>query len=201
MGWLIALGILILIAILPVGIRAFYDSDGFRLYVSAGPANILVFPGKKKEKKTKESKSKNRTPKKSAPKPKSTKKGGSYQDFFPLVDKVLDFLSAFRRKLRIKNLTLKMILAGGEPADLAMNYGKAWAALGNLIPLLERAFVIKKRNLEVECDYLADTITLIARVDISITVGRVISLLLVQGIPILREFLKIMNKRKGGAKA
>ena len=62
-------------------------------------------------------------------------------------------------------------------------------------------FVIKKRKLEVECDFLADTTTVIARLDISITIGQIIALLVAWGLPIVWEFLKIINKRKGGAKA
>ena len=114
---------------------------------------------------------------------------------------VLDFLAAFGRKLRVKNLQLKLILAGGDPSDLAVNYGKGWAALGNLMPLLETAFIIKKRDLEVECDFLADSTTIIAQVDLYITIGRVFALLTVQGVPIVRELLKLMKIVKGGAKA
>ena len=117
------------------------------------------------------------------------------------MDRVLDFLSAFRRKLRIKHLELTLILGGGDPCDLAINYGRGWAALGNLVPLLDQAFVIKKRKLEVECDFLADTTKVIARMDISITIGRILALLVAWGLPIVWEFLKIINKRKGGAKA
>ena len=96
---------------------------------------------------------------------------------------------------------MKLVLAGDDPADLATNYGKAWLALGNLMPLLERVFVIRKRNLEVECDFLGESTTITARFDISITVGRTLLLVFAQGIPILREFMKIMKMRKGGAKA
>ena len=101
----------------------------------------------------------------------------------------------------MNHLNLRLILGGSDPSDIALNYGKGWAVLGNLMPLLEKAFVIQKRDLEVECDFLADKTTITARIDISITIGRVLSLVIVNGIPILREFLKVMNKRKGGAKA
>ena len=114
---------------------------------------------------------------------------------------VLDFIAAFGRKLRINHLELKLILAGGDPSDLAVNYGRGWAVLGNLMPLLEKAFVIQKRDLEVECDFLADNTTIIARLDLTITIGRIFSLLFVRGIPIVRELLKLMKKLKGGAKA
>lgn len=201
MGWLIALGVLTLIAILPVGVSALYNENGPRILIIAGPARISVFPAKKKEKKDKETKTqkkatKNPTPKKTTPK----KKGGSISEFLPLVDVVLDFVAAFGRKLRVNHLELKLILGGGDPGDLALNYGKGWAALANLMPLLDKAFVIQKRDLEVECDFLADKTTIIARLDLSITIGRLLSLAVVGGIPVVREFLKLKKIRKGGTK-
>lgn len=204
MGWLIALGVLILIAMIPIGISAFYDSEGPQAIVYAGPIRFSVFPVKKKEKQ-KQKKEKNpkekTTGKATEKKAAKKKKGGELDDFLPLVDMVLDFLAAFGRKLRVKNLQLKLILAGGDPSDLAINYGKGWAVHGNLVPLLETAFIIKKRNLEVECDFLADSTTIIAQVDLYITIGRVLALLTVQGVPIIRELLKLMKIVKGGAKA
>ena len=203
MGWLIALGVLTLIAIIPVGVSAAYDEDGPCVKVIIGPIHISAFPAKKRENKASSAKVQKKngvkqTEKKSAP---QKKKGGNISDFLPLVDTVLDFIAGFGRKIRIHNLKLKLILGGGDPSDLALNYGRGWAALGNLLPLLERAFVIQKRELEVECDFLADTTTIIAGVDLSITVGRVISLIAVDGVPVIRQFLKLKKIRKGGAKA
>ena len=202
MGWLIALGVLALIAIIPIGVSAFYDEDGPRAFIIAGPVRIPVFPVKKKEKKEQPKKTKKKPSGKTSDKKKTQKKkGGSIHDFLPIIDLILDFLAAFGRKLRVNRLELKLILAGADPSDLAVNYGRGWAVLGNLMPILEKAFVIQKRNLEVECDFLADKTTIIARLDLSITIGRVISLLVVRGIPVLRELLKLMKTIKGGAKA
>ena len=208
MGWLIALGVLVLIAIIPAGASIFYDEDGFRAFVIAGPFRIPVFPVKKKEKKEKKEKPKKEvkkktgktSPAKANPKEKKTK-GGSLLDFLPVLDKILDFLSAFRRKLRVPHLELKLILGGGDPSDVAYNYGRGWVVLGNLMPLLDSVLYIKKRDLEVECDFLAEKTTVVARFDISITIGRILSLVVVQGVPILVEFIKVLIKRKGGAKA
>ena len=206
MVWLIALGVLILIAIIPIGISAFYDVEGSRVIAYVGPIRISVFPTKQKGKTEKVKKPIKNTKRKSTGKKtdKETdtkKKGGKIEDFLPLVDMVLDFLAAFSRKLRIKNLQLKLILAGSDPSDLAVNYGKGWAVIGDLVPVLENAFIIKNRDLEVACDFLADSTTILAQVDISITLGRILVLLTVQGVPIIRELLKLMKIRKGGAKA
>ena len=203
MGWLIALGVLVLIAIIPAGASIFYDEDGFRAFMIAGPFRIPVFPVKKKEKKEKPKKEVKKKTGKSSPakaKPKEKKKkGGSLLDFLPVLDKILDFLSAFRRKLRVPHLELKLILGGGDPSDVAYNYGRGWVVLGNLMPLLDSVLYIKKRDLEVECDFTASETLVIARLDLTITLGRLLGAVVVFAVRALKEFLKIKKKRKGGA--
>ena len=44
MGWLIALGILVLLAITPVGVHARYNSDGILLRAIVGPVKITLLP-------------------------------------------------------------------------------------------------------------------------------------------------------------
>ena len=212
MGWWIALGVVFLLGILPLGVSARYGGEGALLRVIAGPVRLTLFPRKKKEKKPKppsktdkqpgseeESLPKPPQPPKQEPPADRKEKGGSLRDFLPLVKVALNFLGAFRRKLRVNRLELKLILAEGDPCDLAVNYGRAWAAVGNLMPQLERLFVIKKRDVEVECDFTASETLVIARLDLTITLGRLLGLAIVYGIRALREFLKLQKKRKGGA--
>ena len=51
MGWLITLGILVLLAILPLGVSVNYDSDGPLVKIIAGPIRLTVFPRRSKQKK------------------------------------------------------------------------------------------------------------------------------------------------------
>ena len=216
MGWWITLGILFLLAILPLGVRVHYNADGALVQIILGPVKLTVVPSKKKpekEKKDKKEKPKKKKSEKAADKPKqvgadappaepkSEKKeeGGSILDFLPLVKTLFEFLGDFRRKLRVKNLQLKLIMAGGDPYNLAMNYGKAWAAVGNLLPKLEQWFVIKKRDIEVECDFVAAKTTVIAHLDLTITFGRLLASVFKFLIKALVKFLQIKKKRKGGA--
>ena len=134
-----------------------------------------------------------------APGSEPPQKGGSWTDFLPLVKVGLNFLGDFRRKLRVNVLNLKLIMAGGDPCNLAINYGRAWAAVGNLMPQLDRFLVIKKRNVEVECDFTSSETLVDARLDISITLGRLLALVVCYAIRALKEFLAIKKKRKGGA--
>lgn len=209
MGWLITLGILVLLAILPLGAAIVYNSEGFSLKLIAGPVRIPLVPGKKKdpdeEKKKKEAK-KAKKAQKAAASPKQKKaekskkeKGGPITDFLPIVKTVLDLLNSFRKKLRIKRLDLKMIMAADDPCDLAVNYGRANAAMGNLLPQLEKCFVIKKRNIEVECDFESSQTLIIARADVTITLGWILGIVIFYGVRALKQFLQIKNKRKGGA--
>ena len=217
MGWLITLLILTCLAILPLGVSIVYDEDGAIVRVIAGPVKFKVFPLPQKEKKPKKEKSqkkeKNTSKKETKTKKQTTtsgktgntagepqkKKGGPITDFLPLVKVLLKFLDGFRRKLRLNVLELKLIMASDDPCDLAVNYGKAWAAVGNLMPQLERIFVIQKRNIEVECDFTADKTLVIARLDLSITLGRLLGLVFVLIGRAIVELIKIVMKRKGGA--
>jgi len=208
MGWLIALGILFLLAILPLGVSVRYDSGGTVVRVILGPVRITLIPRKKKdpqkkaEPKKQEQKQKSPQKEKKSPPPEKTEapaKGGSLTDFLPLVKIGLQMLDCFRRKLRVDRLECKLILGGDDPCDLAVNYGKAWAAVGNLLPGLERVLVIRKREIEVECDFTSNQTLVIARLDLTITLGRLVSLGVVYGVRALIAFLKIQKKRKGGA--
>ena len=209
MGIWIAAAIVLILAVLPLGVCIRYNDAGFLLKVIAGPLKITVFPRKRKQKKQKKkpdqvkkgqqiesSASEEEPPRPPEAQPEQKEKGGSLTRFLPLIKLGLRFLGDFRRKLRLDNLYLRLILAGDDPCDLAVNYGRIWAAVGNLMPQLERLFVIKKRDIQVECDFTASETCVVAHLDITITLGRLLALALVYGVRVLIEFLSM--KRKGG---
>ena len=199
MGWLIALAVITLLAVLPLGISAKYDVEGPQIWAIAGPVRLKVYPGKrKKDNQKKTGKTEIKEKKNDGAAAPKEKQGGSAADFIPLVQIVFDFLADFRRKLRVNLLELKINLAGGDPCDLAVNYGRAWAALGNLDPHLERFFVIKKKDIQIQCDFMAEKTLVIARLDLTITLGRLIVQLFRYGSRALKELVKIMKLRKGG---
>ena len=195
MGWLIALGILLLLGMMPLGLRVGYDDAGLRASLLIGPVKLFLYPRQPKEKKAK-----TETEKQSKSSGKAKTSGGSVSDFLPLVQLILSLLDNFRKQLYITHLRLKLILGGGDPCDLALNYGRGWAVLGNILPLLEQVFVVKKRDLEVECDFTADQTTIVAGADIVIRLWQLLAILLIHGPKVIKEYLRIMKIRKGGAK-
>ena len=203
MGWLIALGILFALAILHVGVFVSYDSEGPLACLVIGPFKVRLYPtNPQKNEKKKKAENKQTSIKNTSDGTKDKKKkqsGGSWKDFIPLVRVALDFLASFGRKLRVKQLYLKIIMGGGDPCDLAVNYGKAWTAIGSLLPLLENVFTIQNRNLEVECDFTAEETLVVARLDLRIAIGHLIGISLWHGLRAVYHYLNIMNMRKGGA--
>ena len=201
MGWLIALGVLILLALLPLGASVVYDEDGPRAWILLGCLKLPVFPRKKKPRK--EQQKKQKKPKKTAssekkpfPKPKT---GGSWTDFLPLARVALDLLNDLRCKLRVNHLKIHLTMAGDDPCDLAVNYGRMNASLAALIAQLERFLVIKKRDVHVDCDFTASETVILARLDLTITLGRILAIAVRYGVRGLTTFLKIKKQREGGA--
>lgn len=214
MGLWITLGALTLLAILPLGVRVQYDAEGPLVKLLLGPLRRTVFPrpgkepGPQRETKKPEEKQEERKAEETLPKPPQPppaeqpakgETGGSLRDLLPFVKLGLSFLGDFRRKLRVKELYLRLILASDDPCDLAINYGRTWTAVGNLLPALERWFVIKKRDVEVACDFTASETKVIARLEMTIPLGRLLSLGAVYAVRGLKEFFVFRNKRKGGA--
>ena len=205
MGWLIFLAILIGLGCVPLGVRLRYDEDGPLAAVLLGRLPIVLYPLpgwlKKltsREKKDGEKKPKKERPKKEKP-PKDTvgeaPQGGSWKKFLPLVRLGLHFLGDFRRKLRVNRLVLRLTLAGDDPCDLAVNYGRAWAAVGNLLAAMQRAFVIQKRDVEVQCDFLGEETKVVFAMDLTITLGRILGLLVKYGIRAVAILLKMKNQK------
>ena len=197
MTWLMIIAVILLICLIPVGVRAVYNSEGFRLWLLVGPVKIFLLPKKKKkEEKPKAPAKTEKTAQKPASK-EEKKDGGSLRDFLPLLDVAKGLLGSFFRKIRIRRLEVKLTLAGDDPCDLAVNYGRTWAAAGGIIPILEELFVINQRDVQIGCDFTAEETKIYAAADITILVGRLFGLVGKYGYLALREYLKIIKKRKG----
>ena len=50
MGWLIAFGIIFLLAVLPLGVRIRFDGEGLLVKLVLGPVKLTVFPLPKRRK-------------------------------------------------------------------------------------------------------------------------------------------------------
>ncbi len=204
MVWWILAAVVVLLAILPLGASVSYDAGGPAVRILAGPLKLLVFPRKKKVKEPqKPSEKKSGKPKPKAPKKQkpvnTVPKGGSWTDFLPLVQVGLDLLNDLRLKLRVNHLKLHLTMAADDPCDLAVNYGRMNAALAGLLSQLERFLVIQKRDVQVQCDFTGDQTRIVAWLDITITLGRIVYIGVRYGLRALKLYLNIQKQQEGGA--
>lgn len=205
---LVILAVLVLIGCIPVGVDAAYGEGGVLLSAKIGFFRLQILPAKpKKPKKAKKSKQQKPaaspapsaapdTPAAEAAPQKKLALPGGLDGILRLVNLALSTLGDLRRKLRVEELTLHVTFAGDDPADAALHYGQAWAAVGALMPALDRLFVIKKRDICPILDYNREQMSVDAHLILTITIGRALALGLKAGL----GFLKLLNdSKKGGA--
>ena len=198
MTLLVIFAVLVLIGCIPVGVDARYSADGVFLTAKLGPFLLQLLPQKPKKKPKKrkpQQKQPKKTPAKAEPQEKKPNPllSGGVDGLMQLLDLAFDTLGDLRRKLRVNELTLYVLIGGADdPAKAAMGYGRAWAAIGAITPSLERLFVIKKSDIRPALDYTISNTQIDAHLVTTITIGRSLALALRAGI----RFLKILNKRK-----
>ena len=205
---LVILAVLVLIGCIPVGVDAAYGEGGVLLSAKIGFFRLQILPAKpKKPEKPKKPKQQKPaaspapsaapdTPAAEAAPQKKLSLPGGLDGILRLVNLALSTLGDLRRKLRVEELTLHVTFAGDDPADAALHYGQAWAAVGALMPALDRLFVIKKRDICPILDYNREQMSVDAHLILTITIGRALALGLKAGL----GFLKLLNdSKKGGA--
>ena len=198
MTLLVIFAVLVLIGCIPVGVDARYSADGVFLTAKLGPFLLQLLPQKPKKKPKKrkpQQKQPKKTPAKAEPQEKKPNPllSGGVDGLMQLLYLAFDTLGDLRRKLRVNELTLYVLIGGADdPAKAAMGYGRAWAAIGAITPSLERLFVIKKRDIRPALDYTISNTQIDAHLVTTITIGRSLALALRAGI----RFLKILNEQK-----
>jgi len=196
MWWFLIPGVLVLLGFLPLGFLVGFDQTGSMYMIKIGLLRIPIGTKKVKTEKAKREKK----PEFESRVPAKKKKGTpEFSKYFTLLKPVFKFLADFKRKLTVNDLQLQVIMGGSDPCDLSINFGRAWIGLGNIIPVLERFFVIKKRNLEIKCDYTSDRTQFQGKIDVSITLGRLLQIVIYHGISILKEYYRIIKQAKDGA--
>ena len=204
----IILGILLvlfLLSLLRLGVRVEFTGSlaETRVTVIAGPARIQLLPKPEKPEKPQKEKKKKEKPAKAKAEGGEKKKKlhltkEDIKTALPALWECLkNGLRKTRQRLLIDPLHLSASLPGAaDPAGAAELYGYVNAGMWTVMPQLERLFVIKKPDIQVECDFASAETTVVVHLDISITLGRLLALVIIYGVRILFELLSM--KRKGG---
>ena len=195
--------VLFLIGQIRVGCKAAYDHAGIQVWVRLGKLYLRVFPLKKKAEEKPKKEKKPGKPKKKKEKPPTTVKekiGGALGYVQSLLPVLLDAVKYFTRKLQIDKLHMTLIAGSPDPADAAMVYGNASAALGALWYPMVNAFDIKDGYAKVDLDFEAQQMTLCATAALSIKIGQIIWFAVYFGIRALVAFLRERKRQNNDKK-
>lgn len=217
-GWVIlalVAVVLILLGQLRLGVAAEYAQTGAEIRLRLGALQFKVFPLEKKEKtqkqlekeRLKQEKAKAKKEAKKAKKaqepqkPLTEKAGGALDLAGELLPVVLECAGCFWNKLVVDELRLRLTVGASDPADAALLYGQANAALAALWQPLTQAFHVKDGHANITVDFEAQSMTVYAGASLSVKLGQLIWLGLCFGVKGLAGFLRYRNTRKNKEQA
>ena len=183
--------VLAMIAFTRLGIVAVWDGQ-LTLRLIIGPARITLSSSKNKtqEKAKRAARSENETVGKEKKSPWPRLLRAHWRELLELVSRVLSMPV-------LDPLIIKVTFGGDDPVDNAMNYGRAWALIGVVVPFLESNFKIGKRELDVTCDNATDKLSVFAKAAVTARVGQCAMLV----FSALMLFLRLYRHTKQSEKA
>ncbi len=214
---LMILLLLFLIGQIRVGGRAEYSQEGVKAWIRIHSVPVLLFPrpkkkpgdeakaerkkrrraekaAKKKAKKTKKAEKAGKKPEPEEEQPQ--KKGGAVQLVLQLLPVAAEALGALKRRIRIDRLVVHYIAGGDDAAKVALTYGKMSGGAGMIMALLNNNFQVKKQEVTVDVDFLAEKATVYLDAGISIKIGQICYLGVRYGIASLKVFMRHRKQQK-----
>lgn len=189
----IILLVLLALSLLPLGVRVRYDKDALSVFVRLWfiPIRILPAKGKKDKAKKKEKKPKE-APEGEAP---PAKKGGKLDAVRAVLPLVKPALLGVKKRLTIRELELFVTWAASDPADAAVGYGYAQAALGTLWAVVDQSFKVKKSRLGCSVDFDASSPTVYADATLTMRLGQIVTLVIPLAVRFLSNSARIKRAR------
>lgn len=212
MVFLIILGVLALlialIMILPIGFDIGYEHGKIHVSAKAAGVQIKLFPRRKKPdtgepkppKKKKEKKPKQpKEPKEEKPKEKK-RLDITLEEILDLLRAVLDGIAYFSDRMRVDRFVLHLTVAGYDPYNVAMAYGKINAWLSGVAPLCKK---LNARNSDVwtAVDFIDDWPHVDFAIAMSFRIGTLFAMGIRTGVGALKVLLRRRKRIKREAKA
>jgi len=191
----VILGILLfffLIGQIRVGAMMEYDENGFAVKLKVAAFWFALYPRPEKDKKPRRKKAKKEKPKskEAAGEPEPKKKGGALGLILELVPEAVEAVGVLFRKIGMDILVLHLTWAAEDPASAAMGYGAANAVMGAIYHPLDRAFRIKKSDIDISVDFEQKKPSIYAKAALAITLGQIVTLVIHYGYKALRIWMK-----------
>ena len=190
-GWIIlaaAAALLLLLLSMPVGLRFSWREEG-RLALRIGPLRLTLYPPGAEKEAREEKPEKKKKKKKKAKKDADVQEKEERKRTPPTREQILysvDKLSAlagrlirrFFRGVRVDPLLLHLTVAGEDPADTAVLYGRLSGAAAALLPALRRVVTIRREDIFIGLDFQREHWLVEADVGVRMRLGRLLALAL-----------------------
>ena len=212
MVFLIILGVLVLLIaallLIPIGADIGYEQGKIHVSATAAGAEIRLFPRKKKPesdepkppKKEKKKKEKKKDEGDGEEPKKKKKLDFTLDEILDLLKAVLHGLGHFAHRIRVDRFVLHLIVAGNDPYNVAMAYGKINAWLSAMAPAC-RKLNAKNSDVWTAVDFTDDWPHLDFAIAMSFRLCTVVGMLFVIGWGALKVLLRRKKRRKLEAKA
>lgn len=155
---------------LKVGVRAAYDSVELDFKLQIG---VFRFSFREKTADTKKSKSENTSVKKQG------KRNKRKQLIYALLERRTEIIALVGRVLTspsIDLLDVNIEVGHADPVECAVRYGQICAAVGAFVPVIENTFVIKKRDVNVNCNFEKEKISVQGKAVLTLRVYEIFAL-------------------------
>ena len=183
---IIVLAVLFLICIIPLGVSADYDKNGLKLFLKVAFFSISPDFSKKK-------------PKEEKPKKEKKKKfnlGFGLAEWLETVKLALHALGSFGKRLYFERLRLLYICSTDDPYTTATRYNTVSTVLHTLVPLFEKKFTVKNKDINIYTDFDSDKSVIEFGITVAVRVGWLLIIAFTAAIAFAKIYLRSRKKAK-----
>lgn len=193
-GWIVLGAVVLLLAaalVLPLAVRLTYDRGALTVGVRLGPVERTLWPRpEKQEKQSAKPKKSKKTAQSGKTAVGGEKKRPTRQQLLYTLDTLPPILGrALKRtgrRVRVEPLKLHLLVAGPDPADTALLYGRLEAALAAGLPVLHRLVRIREQDIRLFLDFQEERMDCIADVGVSLRVGDALAVVLCAALSLIK---------------
>ena len=183
-----------------IGVRVVYDAAQLRVWLQLGPAMLQVYPEKntKSDVDQKWKRAKKDVPDQGTGKMPKRKITAEAVLSLPkeLLPPFLDALGRVRRGIRVRCLSLHLVISDPNPAEAARRYGMVNSVLWPLLAVLENTVSVERRTVQVELDFGARQSRGEGEVFLTMRLLHGAAVVLADGLRCLRPLLRFWKETK-----
>lgn len=183
-AFIIIILIFLLIMLIPVGIAADYDSNGFKLRLKI--AFIKISPDFSKKKKEKKKRTK-----------KKHKLDFTLDEWLETIRLVLQTVGRLGKKLVCERLKFVFVSSADDPYDAAMRYNTVSAALHTLVPLIKQKLTVKNTDIRLSTDYDSGKSIIEAGITLTLRIGWFVLIAPAAAVSFVKILSESKKRRKG----